>query len=185
MKKEHYWSPETFFNSVRKGSRKNELYGADLNIKLQRSAILIILSVSNWFAVQVAFCSILEIQWRGLRFGNFSNRRKKEKGKQFPRTRLFMRDTKYNVHNRPSISSTFVSVDKKLNITVDVNTDLFIRFGPPEMKFYDVTERVPVLCATHSAYLSGCLPRLLRKYTLCFLDFNWKNLFLCNGSICS
>ena len=69
-------------------------------------------------------------------------------------------------------NATFVSVDKKLNITVAQNSDLFIRFGDPVLKLYYHGEKGPVLCTTESTYLSGCLPRLLHNYTVCILDFN-------------
>ena len=75
-------------------------------------------------------------------------------------------------------NATFVSVDKKLNISFAQNPDLFIRYGDPGMKQIYDAEKGPVLCITQSTYLTylaGCLPRLLQNYTVCFLDFNWKN----------
>ena len=110
------------------------------------------------------------------RVWQFFESSEKGKFKQFPPDTTIHVGYKVQRPNRPEIPSTFVSVDSKLNITVDVNLDLFIRFGDLVMKKYDADERGPVLCATHSAYLEGCLPRLLRKYTVCSLDFNGKIL---------
>ena len=73
--------------------------------------------------------------------------------------------------NRFRVSPLFVSVDEKMIITLDVNGDLFIRFGSLDIAMLDFDERGPVLCATHLDYLKGCLPRLLRRYTVCSLDF--------------
>ena len=72
---------------------------------------------------------------------------------------------------RDIFSPTFVSVDEKKNMTMAENKDLFVRFAEPEMNIFNLGESGPVLCAPNLAYLKSCLPRLLRRYTVCTLDF--------------
>ena len=90
----------------------------------------------------------------------------------------FLPDTDIHVGyriQRPSralSSATFVSVDEKMTISWEVNKDLFVRLNNQVKTFFIFEERGPVLCATKLAYLKGCLPRLLRRYTVCSLDFN-------------
>ena len=82
----------------------------------------------------------------------------------------------YKIH-RPNHSGTspiFTSVDKKLNITHEANRELFMPHGS-DIDGFVLRAMGPALCANEHVSLESCLPRDLKLYTVCTVDFNAKN----------